>query len=231
MAKVSVNSSQNKCCHLKCGNQACKGKERNVTCNPSGSVNKLGSCFRFLSDKTTYLTVSKVISSCWNSGKSREGSFAILQLLFKLLVESLFQFLELSHFICLAQEHAQSGSALRSRHRRVNNPDLTGEVPCVWKSNDLHSSQDVFVNSFWVTELHSSPKPTQQTPGENLKPSPQPCCADGASQSDLAQHVFYKEKGLDMTNTCQMFGDSVPAFSTKITCLWHICEHPFLEAK
>lgn len=117
MAKVSVNSSQNKCCHLKCGNQACKGKERNVTCNPSGSVNKLGSCFRFLSDKTTYLTVSKVISSCWNSGKSREGSFAILQLLFKLLVESLFQFLELSHFICLAQEHAQSGSALRSRHR------------------------------------------------------------------------------------------------------------------
>lgn len=122
MAKVSVNSSQNKCCHLKCDNQACKGKERNVTCNPSGSVNKLGSCFRFLSDKTTYLTVSKVVSSCWNSGKSTEGSFAILQLLFKLLVESLFQFLELSHFICQAQEHAQSSSAPRSRHRAGEQP-------------------------------------------------------------------------------------------------------------
>lgn len=115
MAKVSVNSSQNKCCHLKCGNQACKGKERNVTCNPSGSVNKLGSCFRFLSDKATYLMLWKVISSCWNSGKSKEGIFAILQLLFKVLVESLFQFLELSNFICLAQEHAQSSSVPQSR--------------------------------------------------------------------------------------------------------------------
>lgn len=146
MAKVSVNSSQNKCCHLKCGNQACKRKERNVTCNPSGSVNKLGSCFRFLSDKTTYLTVWKVISSCWNSGKSTEGFFAILQLLFKLLVESLFQFLELSNFICLAHEHAQSALHCGAGTGRTNHLDLTGANKPNWKHNELlHSSQDVFV--------------------------------------------------------------------------------------
>lgn len=40
-----------------------------------------------------------------------EAFFAVLQLLFILLVESLFQFLKLSHFICLAHEHAQ-----HSRH-------------------------------------------------------------------------------------------------------------------
>lgn len=190
MAKVSVNSSQNKCCHLKCGNQACKGKERNVTCNPSDSVNKLGSCFRFLSDKATYLTVWKVISSCWNSGKSTQGFSAILQLLFKLLVESLFQFLKLSHFICLAHEHPHSGSALHSGHG-------TSKQPCFYRSayfpahenttscSTLHGVCARMRNSRWENRVPHQTS-SQQTPGQNPGLDLSPAVHAEPQRSDLA---------------------------------------------
>lgn len=236
MAKVSVNSSQNKCCHLKCGNQACKGEERNVTCNPSDSVNKLGSCFRFLSDKAAYLTVWKVRSSCWNSGKSTQGFFAILQLLFKLLVESLFQFLELSHFICLAHEHAHSSSTLWSRHRTSKQPWFYRSVYFSACENAMSCSTHFKVFMQRCTTLGErtacliKPHPTRSQ-GKTQAFSSVLLCRQSLRRVTLHKICCYKEKGLGRTNNFHRCGDSVPVFCAKITCSWCICECPFIQTK
>ena len=236
MAEVSVNSSQNKCCLLKCGNQACKWKERNVTCNPSDSVNKLRSCFSFLSDKATYLTVWKVISSCWSSGKSTQGFSATLQLLFKVLVESLFQFLELIHFICLAHKHAQSSSALRSRHTTSKQLWFYRSVYFSACENAMSCSTcfKVFARgcttlgerSAFLIKLHSS-----RSQGKTQALTSVPLCRQNLRGATLHKIYCYKEKGLDRTNNFPRCRDSVPVFCAKIMCLRCICECPSTQPK
>lgn len=171
MAKVSVNSSQNKCCHLKCGNQACKGKERNVTCNPSDSVNKLGSCFRFLSDKATYPTVWKVTSSCWNSGKSTRGFFcrpATFVYTFSWIIISVPE-AESFHLSRTRTRTAQLCTAEQARNEPVTSVLQERVFPCVWTHTQrLHCFQGV------CTRMHNSrgknriahQAPSQRIPGQ-----------------------------------------------------------------
>lgn len=114
----------------------------------------------------------------------------------------------------------------------VCNFHLTGEFPCVLKYSELlHSSQDIFVNCLgeritFLIKAHLV-DPRAKTSSLLLGPAVQ------IEPHRAASHKMccYKEKGLDIVNNCQRYGDSVPAFCTEIICLCHICEHPSAEAK
>lgn len=162
--------------------------------------------------------------------------FAILQLLFKLLVESLFQFLELSHFICLAHEHAHSSSTLWSRHRTSKQPWFYRSVYFSACENAMSCSTHFKVFMQGCTTLGErtacliKPHPSRSQ-GKTQAFSSVPLCRQSLRRVTLHKICCYKEKGLGRTNNFHRCGDSVPVFCAKITCSWCICERPFIQTK
>lgn len=158
--------------------------------------------------------------------------FAILQLLFKLSVESLFQFLELSHFICLAHQHTQSSSAREQAQNKQ--PWFYRTMYFTVRENTMRGStqSEVFMPgcitlgegtaSFTKPHSNSAQSKTQASTSA-------PLCRQSLKGATLHMICCYKKKGLDRANNFQICKDSV--FCAKITCSWHNCECPLIQPK